>query len=882
MAEQTLNSDAGRRVGSDILLTGATGFVGKVVLFELLRRREELGLGKVRLLIRPGRNGADMRFSNEIASSPCFSQFNFDWQDYVEAVDCDLSEPLAGIDAEKYASMQQSLTHVINCAASVQFDLPIQDAANANVTTALNMLELSRGCPNLQSFVSVSTAYVTPHVNDREPVHEVLAPLPRDARELYEAIQRGEIDENELMAQSGHPNTYTLTKCIAEHLLVEQKGDVPLALVRPSVISSSLERPVPGWIDSPAAFALFVMQIGAGHMRTVMARPNSRLDVIPCDIVADRTIDTAFAEPEQFKRDQPFIRYAVAGPDKSLVIRECVKGVTTFFSQNPKGKGVAVRWLGPDGLLYRLNHWLYHERGAKNQKRANAIAAANKLFAYFTHHTFQFRASVPFDPPGFDTNDYVRTVSEGVYEYLMGADKSAVPIAGGKMPRSQSDIRWVWSQPRGNLFVRTAVYVVIKTLRGCLDWVTFDRTAFEEAVKEVPEGAHIVLVPSHRSYLDFVLCSVLMFARPDLNIAIPHIAATSDFARIPLISWLILRLHAFYIERGLGKEDTKLTNKIRSLVRSGRVVEFFIEGKRSRTRRFMEPKRGLLRCLQGTGETFAVLPIAFSYERVPEEAPFTVELKGDRRPPMRLRDLLRWNKRARAGEIHLGRAHIGCGNPVVYGPDSDIYQVAKDIMAELQYETVATKYHLQAFLDHEKEALVDIDMSWLAQAIERRGGSVLRTFLKDDGVCALHERCMRYQYEHLFYAEAEKAFAGNPAIENHIRANRYAEFAPPKVGDEPEDPRNHVFLRALFGQVVRNYRVVLDAFGAPGSAMELNSPLAMIKAHLDKELHIADVEALFSDLEHRNILALDGEEKTYFWGPEADAIKAYREAVDRF
>ena len=203
-------------------------------------------------------------------------------------------------------------------------------------------------------------------------------------------------------------------------------------------------------------------------------------------------------------------------------------------------------------------------------------------------------------------------------------------------------------------------------------------------------------------------------------------------------------------------------------------------------------------------------------------------------------------------------------------------------MAELQYETVATKYHLQAFLDHEDEALVDIDMSWLAQAIEQRGGSVLRTFLKDDGVCALHERCMRYQYEHLFYAEAEKAFAGNPAIENHIRANRYGEFAAPPGRDEPEDPRNHVFLRALFGQVVRNYRVVLDALGEPGSAMEVNSPLAAVKAHLDKELHIADVEALFGDLEHRNILAFDREEKTYFWGPEAGGIKAYREAVDRF
>jgi 1-acyl-sn-glycerol-3-phosphate acyltransferase len=890
LQDQEFNSDGGRRGGSDILLTGATGFVGKVVLYELLRRREELNLNKVRLLIRPGRaSDAARRFRNEIAASKCFSGLDFEWQDYVEAVDSDLSMPKAGIDDAKYAEMQESLTHVINCAASVQFDLPIQQAAASNITTALEMLELSRGCSNLQTFVSVSTAYVTPHTSSTKPVGEVLAPLPQDARELYEAIRRGEVDENELMKQSGHPNTYTLTKCIAEHLLVEQQGDVPLSIVRPSIISASLERPTPGWIDSPAAFALFVMQIGAGRMRAVIAKPESRLDVIPCDTVADRVIGAAFAAPPEDSSEGPVIRHAVAGPDNSPVIRECVKTVTRFFARNPKiGRGkqkdqvVAVRYLGPDGLLYRLNHWLYHERGSKSRRKAEGLAAANRLFAYFTHHTFRFQATEPFDPPGFSTGDYITTVCDGVYEHLMGADMSAVPITGRHFPKTLSDARWVMTQPRGNLFVRLAVFVVIKTLRRSLDYVTFDRTAFEEAVKEVPEGAHIVLVPSHRSYLDFVLCSVLMFARPELKIAIPHIAATSDFARIPLISWLILRLHAFYIERGQGKEDNKLTNKIRSLVRSGRVIEFFVEGKRSRTRQFLPPKRGLLRCLQGTDETFAVLPIAFSYERLPEEAPFTAELRGDPRPPMRLRDLLRWNRRARAGEINLGRAHIGCGKPVVYGPDSDIYKVAEDIMAELQYETVATKYHLQAFLAHEKDALIDIDLTWMARAIERRGGSVLTTFLEDDGVCALHERCMRYQYEHLFYAEAEQTFAGNPAIEHHIRSNRYGHFPPPDRDAEPDDPHVQVFLRALFGQVVRNYRIAVDALGRPGSTIEFNAPLALVKARPEDNLHIPDVQGAFEDLAKRDILAYDEEEKTYFWGPEAGEVKAYRDALDHF
>jgi thioester reductase-like protein len=874
---------------NEVLLTGATGFLGKVVLYELLRRHEELGVGKIYLLIRPsGNNDAHKRYQSDIASAACFAQLDFAWQDYVEAVDSDLTQPGAGIEAATLAALQARVTHVINCAASVQFDLPIQQAAKSNVTTALEMLELARGCGKLESFVNVSTAYVTPHVTDAEPVHEVLAPLPGDAREIYEAILRGEVDENRLMAESGHPNTYTLTKCIAEHVLTERQGDVPLVFVRPSIISASMERPSAGWIDSPAAFALFVVQIGAGRMRAVVARPDSNLDVIPCDAVTDRVIGAAFEPKYRVAGDEPVILHAVAGPRHSPDIRSCVRAVEAFFELNPatgrgaKDQAASIKYIGPEGPLYRLNHWLYHERGSSSRRKAEGLKATNRLFSSFTQRTYQFQSSVPFDPPGFDAIDYIGTVCRGVAENLMGADKTAVPITGSRFPMSKSDLRWVWGQPRGNVFIRLAVWIVIKALRKSLDFVTFDREAFEAAVGEVPEGAHIVLIPSHRSYLDFVLCSILMFARPELGIAIPHIAATSDFARIPLINWLILRLHAFYIERGMGREDTKLSNKVRDLVRSGRVIEFFVEGKRSRTRQFLAPRRGLLRCLQSTGETFAVLPIAFSYERVPEEAAFSVELKGGPRPPMRLRDLLRWNRKARAGEIRLGRAHIGCGRPVVYGPDSDIYKVAEDIMAELQYETVATRYHLQAFLDREEEALVDINLRWLAQAIERRGGSVLRTYLKDEGVSALHERCMRYQYEHLFYAEAEQVFAGNPAIENHIRVNRYGKFAAPERVTEPDDPRVAIFLRALFGQVVRNYRIVTEVLGTPGAPFEANTARAIIRARLEDELHLPDVEAALEDLAKRNILAFDAENKSYYWGSDATAIDDYRQGLEHF
>ena len=120
--------------GSEILLTGATGFLGKVVLHELLRRREALGVERVHVLIRTNGSGTvDNRFDTDIAASPCFSDLTPNWRDRIEVVACDLSLPGAGLESEKRELLANRVTHVINCAASVQFDLPIQDAATSNV-----------------------------------------------------------------------------------------------------------------------------------------------------------------------------------------------------------------------------------------------------------------------------------------------------------------------------------------------------------------------------------------------------------------------------------------------------------------------------------------------------------------------------------------------------------------------------------------------------------------------------------------------------------------------------------------------------------------------------------------------------------------------------
>jgi alcohol-forming fatty acyl-CoA reductase len=174
------------------LLTGATGFLGKVALEELMRRRDELRVAKVHVVIRPSKSRtAAERFVHEVAASPCFAGLAPDWTQCIEVVEADLARPGLGLDRARTAALETSVTHILHAAASVSFDLPVREAAQANTVAALNVLALAQGCRRLQRMVSVSTAYVTPHDGKTGHAPEALAPLHAPAADLLDAILDG-------------------------------------------------------------------------------------------------------------------------------------------------------------------------------------------------------------------------------------------------------------------------------------------------------------------------------------------------------------------------------------------------------------------------------------------------------------------------------------------------------------------------------------------------------------------------------------------------------------------------------------------------------------------------------------------------------------------
>ncbi len=181
-----------------------------------------------------------------------------------------------------------------------------------------------------------------------------------------------------------------------------------------------------------------------------------------------------------------------------------------------------------------------------------------------------------------------------------------------------------------------------------------------EAAKRYP----IVLVPSHRSYFDFLLLSWLFYEN---YLVPPHIAARENMAFGPF-GFLFRRMGAFFLRRSFDDPLYKevFRGYVAYLVREGFTQEFFIEGGRSRTGKMLAPRLGMLgwdvdAFLESNRRELLFVPIAISYERLVEESGMIEELAGAEKTEESMLGLLRARKFL---QRRFGSVHVSFGEPV--------------------------------------------------------------------------------------------------------------------------------------------------------------------------------------------------------------------------
>ena len=151
-------------------------------------------------------------------------------------------------------------------------------------------------------------------------------------------------------------------------------------------------------------------------------------------------------------------------------------------------------------------------------------------------------------------------------------------------------------------------------------------------VKELAQSHEIVFTPCHRSHIDYLLLSYVLYHN---GLTPPHIAAGKNL-NLPLIGSLLRHAGAFFMRRsfqGNALYKAVFDEYLHQMFKKGYSVEYFIEGGRSRTGRTLIPRTGMLSMTIKSLQRDATLPIAFlpvyfGYARVLESATYTAELEG--------------------------------------------------------------------------------------------------------------------------------------------------------------------------------------------------------------------------------------------------------------
>jgi thioester reductase-like protein/phosphoserine phosphatase len=333
--------------GKHLMLIGVTGFIGKVWLVDLLEKIPDIRKVTL-LIRRNRTTSALRRFEKIVEESPTFdtlqeihgAKLAEFLQEKVEVVEGDVSQPGLGLDPDTQTRLMRSLDVIANSAGLTDFNPDLRDALSSNVDSAIHLLEFLRKCDHA-GLMHLSTCYVVgmrdgrvteelkvnynpanhpdfdaereiasmremvERIEERSESPELAKALRRQAlgrsgdpakvpsTELDGVLKRNRARwvRNRLVragmkraAHLGWPNTYTFTKSLGESMLAQRGRDLPIAIIRPSIVESSTRTPFSGWNEGINTSGPLSYLLGT-NFRQLPSNERKCLDVIPVDMV---------------------------------------------------------------------------------------------------------------------------------------------------------------------------------------------------------------------------------------------------------------------------------------------------------------------------------------------------------------------------------------------------------------------------------------------------------------------------------------------------------------------------------------------------------------------------------------------------------------------
>jgi long-chain acyl-CoA synthetase len=383
-----------------IFLTGATGFLGKVFLYLLLRWHPEVE--RVYLLIRGDKKSSLNRFRREVLDSPVMgplreqlgARFDKFIEEKVVVIPGDITiEGLVGDGVDPIK--RGALDAVVHCAGMVNFEASLEKAISVNTIGVANVIEYCK--KHDAAMMHVSTCYAAGVADGHRyeddiaenwcPIGKRNFNLQREIREAQATVARIEAESRDQLRQAelsgdddiepvtddddvqpvadgrrkrwveerlkevgkaralswGWPNTYSYTKSLGEQLVFAARDNLAVTVVRPAVIESALADPFPGWNQGVNTSAPLTYLSGRGY-RFYPANAELVLDIIPVDLAAHAMIPILAALLT--KRHRPVYQLCTSDVNP-LPMRRLVELTALSNRREHRKEGGAMAKIGP-------------------------------------------------------------------------------------------------------------------------------------------------------------------------------------------------------------------------------------------------------------------------------------------------------------------------------------------------------------------------------------------------------------------------------------------------------------------------------------------------------------------------------------------------------
>ncbi|XP_061381934.1 putative fatty acyl-CoA reductase CG5065 isoform X2 [Danaus plexippus] len=273
-------------------MTGGTGFVGKVLIERLLFNCNDID--KVYVLIREKKGASSDERLKQMFDVPLFDRLKQEKpqaMNKVVPIGGDLSQHDLAIRPEDLEQLVEKVSVVFHSAATVRFNEKIEETMKVNYGGTKKVIELTKKMRNLDTFLYISTAFSNMH---HMIVDEKLYPPPRTEQEVWDFMKSSDRSAGRFRKFLGeYQNPYTMSKCLCENLVSQEKGDAKTVIVRPSIVGPCLSSPLPGWLDTWIANTALFSDISRGMTRVFYGDSSAVCDMIPVDYVSNFIIIAA-------------------------------------------------------------------------------------------------------------------------------------------------------------------------------------------------------------------------------------------------------------------------------------------------------------------------------------------------------------------------------------------------------------------------------------------------------------------------------------------------------------------------------------------------------------------------------------------------------------